>query len=67
MTTRYEVKEWSSEIPTDPVFAKTRTLDDVYNRLLQVYPDWFVYRGGSHVSLHRDTQGDRLALIVEAA
>ena len=64
---QYTVKQWSSEIPTPPKFWGCVTLDDVKNRLLEVYPDWFVYRGGSHVALHKTAEpdSDRLGLIIE--
>lgn len=42
------------------------TLDDVAAKLRETYPGWFVYRGGSHVALHRSAGNEtRLLLVVE--
>ena len=29
------------------------------------FPDWFIYRGGSHIAIHQNARGKRIALICE--
>ena len=40
-------------------------LDTVARILHTWFPNWFVYRGGSHVALHRHDGSERLLLVVE--
>jgi hypothetical protein len=48
--------------------SDVETIDDVYRALMaRLHPDFFVYRGGHHVAIHRRS-GDpvRLAFVTEA-
>jgi hypothetical protein len=60
----WEVKECTLQFQPD--LHQCFTLHHVERRLLQLYPGWYVYCGGSHVALHRASgDGERLLLIVE--
>jgi hypothetical protein len=42
------------------------SLDKACSELRAWFPGWIVYRGGSHVAVHRTSGGDRLVFIVDA-
>lgn len=56
------------------VEAVLRELDDMPAATLDVaeqhvrnrLPGWFIYRGGSHVAIHRRSGADRIGLVTEA-
>lgn len=41
------------------------SIDNAVDELKAWFPDWFVYRGGHHVALHRNNKSDRVLLITE--
>ena len=42
----------------------SETLDEAEANLRSLFRGWFVYRGGSHVALHRTADDDRRVLVV---
>lgn len=48
--------------------ARCFTLDECAAKLREVFKGWFVYRGGHHIALHRDSgiASARVLLLVEA-
>jgi hypothetical protein len=41
------------------------TLEEAYLHARKVFRGSFVYRGGSHIAIHRGRKGDRIILVVE--
>ena len=41
-----------------------RTLDRAQEELRAWFPDWFIYRGGHHIALHRTANDERRCLLI---
>jgi hypothetical protein len=46
-------------------FGTTERLEDVESELRAEWPNYFLYRGGHHVALHKTPHTPRLILITE--
>ena len=61
--TRFEVVENLTGAEID--VSNLSTLDEVCRFVLDCFPRFFVYRGGSHIAMHQRTGSKRLLLIIE--
>lgn len=53
------------QIIADTIKSRSTTLEDASN-WLRNFPAWFIYRGGSHVALHKASGDPRRIMLVTA-